>query len=254
MATTAEFSQVKAAYDKYVGEISVAPTNPTQLIRYCQKEGIGGITWSKCSKFFKSLNGPTGHNKSSSGPLLNNKSNNKQSSTHSAADTSSESPMIVVTPPNAPVSHKRTQSAHTPRTREKLLQNGVTPEFKAMNGKFTDLKEEPEPGPDTKHDDEDEFELNGDDHKEHDMHKPMMHSKVSSPRKQFSKPQSKRISLTPPGMKASTSFKTLPLDNDHAPSSSMKTTPSKRVSIIKKHSLMSKPWNKNKPPLWPRNR
>ena len=283
MATTAEFPQVQAAYDKYVAEISVAPTNPTQLIRYCQKEGIEGITWSKCSKFFKSLGGsPTGHHKSTSGPLLTNntkqsngKTSNQMNQSNGAADTSTESPIILVTPPRGPVTHKRAQSAVTPRTREKLLQNGVTSQFnEEIGGKFTDLKEEPEPDPDTKHDDDDEFELNGGgsggDEKENvynkmnksrgSIHSNDQKTRTSQTRTSQTRmsPQTvKRISLTPPGMKASTSFKTLPLDDDHSHSisPSMKTTPSsKRVSILKKHSLMSKAWNKNKPPLWPKNR
>ena len=38
-------------------EFNSEPTNPTQLIKFCKANQIQGVSWSKCSKYFKLLNG-----------------------------------------------------------------------------------------------------------------------------------------------------------------------------------------------------
>lgn len=267
-----EFPEVKNAYDKYMQKFNLAPTNPTQLIKFCQKNEIQGVTWSKCSKYFKLLNGQSitpnksqppknfinksRHQKTTSGPLLS--TSPKSSSSLSSSSTTNGGNSInnnnndtkttkngsspMVSPKLSASNHRRTQSAIDAKTHKANIdkKKDISTPFQTVmiNDLFTDLKEDPN-GP---KDEDSKSAING-------------NTKTSSLMVPNNKKQV-RFAKTPPP----TSFKSIFVDQklgafhetkESAPVSTIEKTVKKE---IKKHPLLEKPWNKHKSSTWPKNR
>ena len=285
MSTTEEFPEVHLAYGKYVESFSANPTNPTQLINFCKKNEIQGVTWSKCSKYFKLINGQstikrTAHKKTTSGPILKSPkskdpSPSSSTSSSSASITSQNNgnianhsspkikpkPMSSSKPMSSPKlsssNHRRAQSAIDAKTHKQNVakSDNVKMPFQTvmLNDLFTDLKEDPvihtnqdNTNQDNKNDDNDD-----------DDSKSQTNGDAKSPTLLSPKGGKTRISITPP---PPTSFKSIfieqtlkPLSSttESAPAATIQKTVKKEV---KKHPLLEKPWNKHKSSIWPKNR
>eukprot|EP00486_Rosalina_sp_Unknown_P014928 CAMPEP_0201596204 /NCGR_PEP_ID=MMETSP0190_2-20130828/192964_1 /ASSEMBLY_ACC=CAM_ASM_000263 /TAXON_ID=37353 /ORGANISM="Rosalina sp." /LENGTH=471 /DNA_ID=CAMNT_0048056471 /DNA_START=16 /DNA_END=1431 /DNA_ORIENTATION=+ len=280
MSTLEEFPQVKDAYAKYVEKFNSEPTNPTQLIKFCQKNEIQGVTWSKCSKYFKILNGQSTainkaqppknfmnrshHKKTTSSPMIKSPKSKDSSSSpdtntngvspkSSTTTTSSNgsasappkaTPPKVISPNLSPSNHRRTQSAIDAKTHkaniDKKTDSSKPFQTVMINELFTDLKEDPI-GP---QDDDSKSQTNGDT------------KRVSFLLPTNGSKNKQRLSKTPPP----SSFKSIFIDQklgalsstqESAPAATIQKTVKKEV---KKHPLLEKPWNRHKSSVWPKNR
>eukprot|EP01084_Bolivina_argentea_P302858 522834_1 len=170
--STEEFPDVHAAYMKYVDSLSIEPTNPTQLIKFAKKQNIQGLTWSKCSKYFKILNGQSTeihkaeppknwsknrrysneikakkhHHKTTSNPILNiNQSlinNNTNNHNIKKNDIITATTNTITTNTSSISNHRRTQSAIDAETHKQNVVKNETPFHTVKVDKlFTELKE-----------------------------------------------------------------------------------------------------------------
>ena len=272
MSTLEEFPEVKQAYTRYIEQFNSEPTNPTQLIKFCQKHQIPGVTWSKCSKYFKLLTGqstannngnqhkkttsqpltkksikttsPTTENNGVSSPTTNiNDASNGSTST----STSTSSPKVVdVVPPRikpmmsspklSSNNHRKTQSAIDAKSYKKQNTDKKNDSSSALTPTpvINDLFIDLKEDPaETKKDDDDD-----DDSKSQ--------TNGSTKRSSFT-----NTAATFKSIFVDQKLKPLPSTHQSAPTATIHKTVKKEV---KKHPLLEKPWNRHKSSVWPKNR
>eukprot|EP01084_Bolivina_argentea_P115476 205337_1 len=221
----------------YVEQLSTAPSTPTQLIQFSKKKEMTGITWTKCSKYFKVLHGessrpvrkhsepiPRKHHKTASGPLF-------------LQNNALSNPANLLTATSTAHGHKRAHSAldsQTLTSKNKINIPSIstkkapfeTLQTVMLDTLLTDIKE------DFTHDDDAQLPI-------------QKHSNgaETSTKPSAAKPTavlSPRIVITPVH---STKPETILLPKEVS-----------KTKTARKQALRNKPWNKHKSATWPKNR